>query len=146
MKNSILLLFTACSLIFTSCAKQEGCTDSAASNYSSDADTDDGSCTYKASLVFWWDQTLSEDADLIGATAVNVTVDGVFQGSIALSSFYFTSIPTCGASSTITASINLGKSKSKTVLVKYELMDGSSVIETITETISVSSGCNVYQL
>ena len=39
-------------LIFSSCAKEEGCTDSLATNYNADAE-EDGSCTY--TLVGFWD-------------------------------------------------------------------------------------------
>ena len=35
------------SLIFTSCSKEEGCTDPAATNFNVDAEKDDGSCVYQ---------------------------------------------------------------------------------------------------
>ncbi|MBT3612271.1 MAG: hypothetical protein HN522_04965 [Flavobacteriales bacterium] len=45
MKKLIYLLFSV-SFIFTACKKEEGCTDSTATNYSVDAEEDDGSCNY----------------------------------------------------------------------------------------------------
>lgn len=37
--------------VFTSCSKEEGCTDPAANNFNVDAQTDDGSCTYDAVIT-----------------------------------------------------------------------------------------------
>jgi len=53
--KKILYLFLTVSLIFSSCAKEEGCTDSQATNYNSDAEEEDESCTY--SLVGVWNMT-----------------------------------------------------------------------------------------
>ena len=42
-----LLSLALTSLIFTSCSKEEGCTDPAATNFNVDAQRDDGSCKYE---------------------------------------------------------------------------------------------------
>lgn len=42
----ITILISSIALFTTSCSKQDGCTDPIANNYDSDADNDDGSCTY----------------------------------------------------------------------------------------------------
>jgi len=41
----------AATTIFTSCRKQDGCTDPAATNYDIEAEKDDGSCTYLAPIT-----------------------------------------------------------------------------------------------
>jgi hypothetical protein len=42
----IFLVITSISLVITSCKKEEGCTDSTATNYNADAEENDGSCIY----------------------------------------------------------------------------------------------------
>jgi len=55
MKTKNLLLITAMTLglgsVLTSCSKEEGCTDVTAENFNTEAEKDDGSCTYKDDIV-----------------------------------------------------------------------------------------------
>ena len=44
--KKLFYLFIITSFIFTSCKKEEGCTDPIASNYNMDAEQNDGSCIY----------------------------------------------------------------------------------------------------
>ncbi|NQX97305.1 MAG: hypothetical protein HRT73_05410 [Flavobacteriales bacterium] len=52
-KNRLTLtaLFLFSATLFTSCSKEEGCTDPAANNYNIEAEKDDGSCTYNAPAI-----------------------------------------------------------------------------------------------
>ena len=52
MKTKNLLLIGMISVgLLTSCSKQEGCTDITATNYSADAEKDDGSCEYAITVT-----------------------------------------------------------------------------------------------
>ena len=53
--KKLLYVCLAVAFIFTACKKEEGCTNSMATNYNADAEEDDGSCTY--SIVGVWTPT-----------------------------------------------------------------------------------------
>ena len=53
-----LYLFLAIALTFSSCKKEEGCTDSQATNYNADAEEEDASCVY--SLTGVWETTSAQ--------------------------------------------------------------------------------------
>ena len=57
MKKYIYFLF-AFALIFSSCTKEEGCTDPLATNFNVDAENDDGSCVFGIAGGEWITQSL----------------------------------------------------------------------------------------
>ena len=71
--KKLLYLFLAVSFIFSACKKEEGCTDSTATNYNADAEDDDGSCTY--SIVGVWTPTSVSGTSSMTATVMGQIVD-----------------------------------------------------------------------
>lgn len=53
MKIKVLLFSMLIMGITVACTKTPGCTDYSADNYNSDAEENDGSCTYSGDCVFW---------------------------------------------------------------------------------------------
>ncbi len=92
-------------LTLTSC-KKEGCTDSAATNYSSSSKTDDGTCSYTATTTFWYGESTSLDLVADGATKLTVYVDYEKVGETD-ANIYWTGAPECGASGAITVTTTL---------------------------------------
>jgi hypothetical protein len=119
--SAILML----SMAFVSCKKQEGCTDKNASNYSVDAEEDDGTCTYKGSVVFWYNQATSNylTSDPPSQSLV-FYVDGTVVGSTA-ANVYWNSAPSCGANGSITVEKDLGFSKSRAY--NYSIVDNNNL-------------------
>ena len=63
MKNIFYVLFLI-TFIFSSCTKQEGCTDSLALNYNIDAENDDGSCEFGLVGGSWTTQSISTNGTM----------------------------------------------------------------------------------
>jgi hypothetical protein len=107
-------------VFFTSCKKQEGCTDKNATNYSVDAEEDDGTCTYEGSVVFWYGQSASTGLQNDLSTSLTFYVDGNIVGSTATNQ-YWTGAPGCGDNASITVVKPLGLVKSKSY--PYQVID-----------------------
>ena len=97
--------------LFTACGKK-GCTDAYAANYCDECKKDDGSCSFKGRYVIW-----IKTGDISAGESVNVYMDGVYQGNIAVT---FSSSPECGATGALTIEKDLGKSKSKGYTTIYK--------------------------
>ena len=55
--KKIIYVFFAVSILSTSCTKEEGCTDSFATNFNIDAENDDGSCVFGVAGGSWITQS-----------------------------------------------------------------------------------------
>ncbi len=114
MKKLITITLLGISLFsLQSCRPEEGCTNKDATNYSPDAEKDDGTCKYSGEIVFWYNSTTS--ANLIDYLSESLTfyVDGAVVGSTS-TSVYWGSAPNCGQNASITVTKDLGTNKSKT--------------------------------
>lgn len=124
-KSFAFAMLLALPMFFASCAKK-GCTDKNAANYESGATRDDGTCTYKGSVVFWYDKTCSGLLALDGTTSLTYYVDGKVVGSSA-ASVYWTGAPNCGQAASITVEKDLGFSKTKTYSYSVKDQDGVEI-------------------
>jgi hypothetical protein len=81
-----------------SCTYIYGCTDYSATNYDSDAGMDDGSCEYEGQAMWWIGYDL-------GVGTINVYFRGYYEGQI---SSYYSYAPSCDASGCVTATYDTG--------------------------------------
>lgn len=147
MKTKILILVIALGSVFTfsSCGKK-GCTDADAENYCEKCKKDDGSCTYKATLALWWNQSYANtNVNTYGYQIVKVYIDGTFIDSKSAST-YWPSAPGCSGG--VNKEFDLGTSKTKSITIKL-LLQGSSTFadseETATVTLNSADACKEYQ-
>ena len=110
--SPIILILFLVGAVSTSCGKVQGCTDASAKNFSTEAEEDDGSCTYEGEIIFWYMQSVSSSLSSDGITSLAYYVEGELVGSSAASVFH-TSSPDCGANGTVTVTRDLGSAKSK---------------------------------
>lgn len=132
MKNSILFVAIALlSLLGTGCKKDKikGCTNASATNYDSDAQEDDGSCSYSGRYVFWAE-------NLVGAENASVYVDGTFMGNI---SNNFTSAPACGTTGALTMEKSWSGGTTKVYSYTLDAYDGSTYLGSETANITVTA-------
>ncbi len=137
----IAVVLTSAITFTTSCSKKKGCTDSTSTNYDADAKEDDGSCTYKGSVQFWYNKATSDSLVANGITSLAIYVDGAVVGSYA-TSVYFTGDPACGQSNVVTSTKDLGTVKTKTFPYMGKDQNGNQILNgniTFDATISCTS-------
>lgn len=141
MKKTIL--FIGLGLImttFNSC-KKAGCTDIKADNYSANAKTNDGSCSYSEKLIFWQNQASTQTWG--GVAVLKIYVDGAYLGSFATTE-YLASSPDCTSNGQLNKTIDLASSTTKSVNVRVEDETG---YEWYNENITMNAGaCKIYQI
>ena len=107
-------------LFLTASCKKEGCTDIDATNYSSEAKKDNGSCTFEGRHVIWYGESTANSLELDGATTLTYYVDGQIAGSGAANIFW-TGAPDCGQDGSITITKSLGGVKTQSY--SYSVVD-----------------------
>jgi hypothetical protein len=143
MKKTILPIFIVATALFISSCTKQGCIDSTATNYNSNANSSDNSCVYEEKLILWQSQTSAQDQLTLGVTAIKWYVDGQFVGSHAASE-YTTNAPTCSSgASQINTTITLGTSKTK--IIQLEAKDQNDVSLGV-ESVTITAGsCNILE-
>lgn len=141
IKNLILTIVAGAAIVFTGC-KKEGCTDKDAVNFCDECKKDDGTCTYKGNIVFWYNSSTSAALVNDGAVSLTYYVDGQIVGSSA-ANVYYTSAPNCNQGG-VTVEKDLGKSRSKGF--SYSVKDQTGW-EYYSGTVTFTANtCTTYQL
>lgn len=74
-----LYLILAVSVIFTSCKKEEGCSDELATNYNVDAEKDDGSCIFSVAGGTWTTQSVVSTGNMTVSMAGLTVLDSAIN-------------------------------------------------------------------
>jgi len=127
MKLIIISLISI--FVFSTSCKKSGCTNTLATNYSSENKKDDGSCVFEGSSVFWIDANTSITLSNIGQ--LKIYVDDKFIGKMSTNS-NFLKAPDCNTGG-ITYFEDLGANESKIInyKAKYDSPTGQNTTKEV---------------
>jgi len=118
MNNLIILFSLVCVTVHLSCEKEEGCLDTDADNYNSNAEIDDKSCTFSGKTVLWFDEATSDSLQNAGVTILTFYIDDEIEGGNDVADFQ-TFVPECTDDVSFTHKKSFGTAK--TGLVSYRV-------------------------
>lgn len=104
LKPSTILMFGALSLVIMGC-KKPGCDDELALNYSKEANSNDGSCIYEGTAVFYFNDSTSIHLQNNSITELSFYVDSQLLQTTPSTS-YWIGDPDCGQAVTFIKSMN----------------------------------------
>lgn len=111
----------------TSCKKKiQGCMNTAATNYKSSAEEEDGSCKFEGTAMLWYNDSTSNDLLMAGFGTMTFKVDGENVGEL-LAYQYHVGPLNCGDSDCITVFKSLGNSSSKSFPYRVEDENGNLI-------------------
>ena len=116
--------------MFAASCKKEGCTDIAAINYDSEAEKNDNTCNYEASVIFWVNASSSVNFQNNMINSLNIYVNGAKIGQMSTSSDQLTT-PACNSVG-VTHLLDLASATSTSITYKVTY-DGISGPNTTTE-------------
>lgn len=132
MKTAIIFLVIT-SFALLGC-KKGGCIDPLAVNYSSEADKDNGTCTYHGKVIFWFTPVTAGNLLNASVSTLDFYVDGVLLTSIPVTESSENQ-PACGSLGTLT--VDIGNEQSSNL--PYTVMAGGTSLIVQTGYVSLSA-------
>lgn len=135
--NKLFLSLALGALLFSSC-KKEGCTDSSATNFSAEANKDDGTCNFRSTFVVWFNAATATNCVSQSIPSIELFIDGKSHGSTTMVNSSVTE-PICNTEEGIRTEIDMNES-SKSVSYQIKKTGSSQVLKSGTVSLS-AIGC-----
>lgn len=131
-------------LSLTNCEKTvDGCMSQDAINYKADAETDDGSCSFEGSIVFWNDYGFSHAYQSLGVTHLTYYLNNKDLGTKAINE-HLTEAPDCGQTGTISTTLIIGNAN--VMSLPFKLVDQDGNVQWESSLVLKANKCNKFEL
>ncbi|TXI84544.1 MAG: hypothetical protein E6Q38_01780 [Crocinitomicaceae bacterium] len=148
--NTVKHLFYLCiiSTALLSCKKDvSGCTDSTSDTYNSEANVDNGTCSYHGFLTNWYDTTTRDSLVANNVAALTIYVDNEVVQNINPNIIIWSAQPDCSTTS-IGNWITMEGTKSRTISISVKAFDATNTeIRSWNQALTINAGeCELYQV